>query len=116
QRGEMAFDGVEVAGVGWRRDQLDLVRGREGADVLGPVGGQVVLNPVDALPARVGEPDLAHEAEHVAAGPPRAQPDSEPVGVDVVGAEDVAGTGAAGFVGAAPPPAPPLAPLPPRGA
>src|SRR5439155_9218770 len=73
--GEVAFDRVEVAGVGRGRDELDLVGGGVGADRRYPVGRQVVLDPVDALSGRVGEPDLAHEGQHVAAGSFRAQPD-----------------------------------------
>src|SRR5215218_1037074 len=47
-REEVALDGIEVAGVGRRRDQLDLVGGSDGANVGGPVGRQAVLDPVDA--------------------------------------------------------------------
>jgi len=57
ERGEVAFDRVEVAGVGRCCDELDPVRGRVGADRRYPVGGEVVLDPVDALAVRVGEPD-----------------------------------------------------------
>src|SRR5207253_4481567 len=79
ERGEVALDRVEVAGVGRGRDELDLVGGGEGADRGYPVGGEVVLDPVDALAGGEGEPDLAHEGEHVAPGSSRAQPDPEPV-------------------------------------
>jgi hypothetical protein len=43
----------------------------------------------------VAATDLSHEGEVVAAASPWAQPDPEAVGVDVVGAEDVAGAVAA---------------------
>jgi hypothetical protein len=102
ERGEVALDRVEVAGVGRRRDKLDPVVGGVGADRWHPVGREVVLDPVDALPGRVGEPDLTHEGEHVAAGAFWSEPDPEPVGVDVVGAEDVADAGAAVVVGPLP--------------
>src|SRR5581483_9977362 len=102
ERGEVAFDGVEVAGVGRGWDELDPVGVGEGANLGYPVGGEVVLDPVDALPGRVGEPDLAHEGERVGAGPLWPQPDAEPVGVDVVGAEHGADAGAAVVVGPLP--------------
>jgi hypothetical protein len=40
---EGALDPVEVAGVGRGRDELHVVRGREGADLGGPVAGESVL-------------------------------------------------------------------------
>src|SRR4051795_4196686 len=90
-RQEVALDAVEVAGVGRRRHELHVVGVREGADVGGPVGRQVVLDPVDARARRVAGADLAHEREVVAAAAARAHPDPEPVGVHVEGAEHVAG-------------------------
>src|SRR5262249_7637396 len=113
---EVALDGVEVTGVGRRRHELDPVGGREGADVGHPVGGEVVLDPLEALSAGVGEADLAHEREYVATRSLRAQPDAEPIAVNVVGAEDVAGAGAAGVVVPPAPPAPRRRPTRPRGA
>lgn len=89
-RQEVALDAVEIAGVGRRRDQLDVVVVGKGADVRCPVGAEVVLDPVDAQSLGVGEPDLAHEGEVVGAAPARLQPDPEPVVMDVVGTEDVA--------------------------
>src|SRR5277367_1518963 len=47
-REEVAFDWVQIAGVGGCRDEVDLVRGGEAADVWGPVRREAVLNPVDA--------------------------------------------------------------------
>src|SRR3954469_10822475 len=47
-REEVALDGVEVAGVGRGRHQLDAMGGGERADVRGPVGAEAVLDPVDA--------------------------------------------------------------------
>src|SRR3954451_12889659 len=41
-REEVALDGVEVARVSRGGDELDLVRRRERADVVGPVGREVV--------------------------------------------------------------------------
>src|SRR3954471_4266114 len=49
-REEVTLDRVEVAGVGRGRDELDPMAGGERVDVRGPVGGQVVLNPIDASP------------------------------------------------------------------
>src|SRR3954469_9371377 len=47
-REEGALDGVEVAGVGGRGHELDVGGGGEAAEVGGPVGREVVLDPVDA--------------------------------------------------------------------
>jgi len=54
-----------------------------------------VLDPVDASTARDRVADLRHEREVVAAAPTRAKSHAQPVVVDVVGAEDVAGAMAA---------------------
>jgi hypothetical protein len=89
-RCEPAFDGVEVAGVGRGRDELDAVVRREAADVGGPVGREVVLDPVDPLARGLAVAGLGHECEHVLTAALRAQPDTQPVGVDVERAEDVA--------------------------
>ena len=51
---------------------------------------EVVLDPVDAQPLGVAGADLAHEGEVVAAASARAQASAQPVGVHVVGTEDVA--------------------------
>src|SRR5215216_596488 len=66
-REEVALDGVEVAGVGGGRDELDPRGGGEGADVGGPVGAEVVLDPVDASPRGDRGADLGHEGKVVAA-------------------------------------------------
>ena len=55
---------------------------------------------MDASAGRVALADLAHEGEHVAAAAARAHPDSEAIGMHVVGAEDVAGAMPAVVVGA----------------
>src|SRR5579859_4832220 len=47
--GEVALDGVQIAGVGGGRHELDAVVRGEGADLGNPVGGEVVLDPVDPL-------------------------------------------------------------------
>ena len=86
----MALDPVQVAGVGRGRDKLDLVRFRERPDVRGPVGREVVPDPVEPLAGWVAEPDRLHVSEYVAAGAAGAHPCVEPVAVDLQGAEDVA--------------------------
>ncbi len=90
-RQEVALDAVEVARVGRGRDELDVVGVGERPDLGRPVGREVVLDLIDPHPARVAAADLTQEGEVVAAAPARPEPDPEPVGVDVVGAEDVAG-------------------------
>jgi hypothetical protein len=52
-RQEVTLDPVEVAGVGRCRDQLDVVGSGERADLRGPVGRQVVLDPADPEPLGV---------------------------------------------------------------
>ena len=81
----MTLDRVEVPGVGRRRHELDPVAGGELADRRHPVRRQVVLDPVGPPPGRVGESDLPHEGEHVAAGAFGVQPDAEPVDVCCLG-------------------------------
>src|SRR5436190_23010532 len=58
-RAEVTLDSVQVARVGRGGDQLDPVGGGEAADVGGPVGGQVVLDPVELLAGRIDEADGA---------------------------------------------------------
>src|SRR3954453_2688452 len=83
-REEVALDGVEVAGVGGGRDELDPRGGGEGADVGGPGGREVVLDPVDPSAGGDRGADLAHEGEVVAAASARPEPDAQAVVVDVV--------------------------------
>src|SRR4051794_22844437 len=71
-RAEVALDPVQVAGVGGGGDQLDPVGVGERADVGGPVGAEVVLDPVDPLAGRGDESDRAHEPKDVAAGAARS--------------------------------------------
>jgi hypothetical protein len=52
------------------------------------------------LAGGVAGTDLTHEGEHVAAAAARPEPDSEAIGVHVIGTEDVAGAVAAVVVGA----------------
>src|SRR3954469_17336964 len=66
-REEVALDGVEVAGVGRRGHELDVGGGGEAAEVGGPVGREVVLDPVDASAGGYRGADLGHEGEVVAA-------------------------------------------------
>jgi hypothetical protein len=99
-REEVAFDGVEVAGVGWRGDQRDAVGCRERADIRRPVGAEVVLDLVDPPAGRNGGADLGYEREVVAAAAVWPEPNAEAVVVDVVGADDVAG-GVATVIGRA---------------
>src|SRR3972149_5171554 len=75
ESGEVTLDWIQVAGVGRGRNELDPVRGREGADRRDPVGGGGVPDPVDPAPRGGGEPDLAHERGEVSAGSSRTQPD-----------------------------------------
>ncbi|MDX6720550.1 MAG: hypothetical protein QOJ63_2804 [Solirubrobacteraceae bacterium] len=89
-RQEMTFDAVQIAGVGRCRDELDVVGVGVGADVGGPVGAEVVLDPVDPKPLGVAVADLLEEREVVAAAPAWAQPNPEAVTMHVVGTEDVA--------------------------
>src|SRR3954468_6344998 len=67
-REEVALDRVEVAGVGRGGDELDPVVGGEGADVGGPVGREVVLNPIDASPRGDRGADLGQGGEVVGRG------------------------------------------------
>ena len=60
---KVVLDPVEIAGVGRRRDKLDVVGGRVGADLGGPVAGEAVLDPVEANVAGIGEPEQLHEGE-----------------------------------------------------
>jgi hypothetical protein len=80
---ESALDPVEVAGVGRRRDELDVVGIGVGADRGRPVAGEAVLDPVEADPPRVGKPNLFHERERRGAVAARSRSDPQVVGVHV---------------------------------
>jgi len=90
QRGEVTLDGVEIAGVRRRSDELDVVRVGERADRWCPVRLEVVLDPVDPPAGRVAGADLCHEREVVLAAAAWFEPDPETVGVDIVSAHHVA--------------------------
>ena len=102
EHGEVALDRVEIARVGWCRDELDSVVGCEAADVWHRVGREVVLDPVDPLTRGVAVANLGHECEHVQAAAFGAQLDAQPVGVNVKRAEHVASAVPAVVVSALP--------------
>jgi hypothetical protein len=64
ERPEVALDAVEVAGVGRRGQQPDVVVVRPSADVRGPVGGEAVHHDVDGHLDGVAATDVAEELEH----------------------------------------------------
>jgi hypothetical protein len=99
-RYEVSFDGLQVAGVARGRDELDPVARGEAADVWGPIGREVVLDPADPSVRGVAATDLRHECEDVLAAPFGTRPHAQPVGVHVGRAEHVAGALPAVVVGA----------------
>jgi hypothetical protein len=90
ERAEGGLDPVEVAGVGGGRHELDVVGVSEGPNLRCPVAGEAILDPVDADPLGVGEPDHLDEGERGAAVAARPGPDPQIVGVHVERAHQVA--------------------------
>ena len=78
-REEVALDGVQVARVGRRGNELDVVAIGKGADVWGPVGAEAVLDPVDASALGDRATELGHEGEVVAAAPSWSEPDPQTI-------------------------------------
>lgn len=64
----MSLDSVEPTGIGWRRNEGDLVSASKRREGVMPVGGEIILNEVDASLCGITRPQPFPGGQQIAAG------------------------------------------------
>jgi len=65
---EVSFDGVEPTGIGWRRNESDLVGASKRLEGVMPMRGEIILNEVDAGLCGITRPQPFPGDQEIAAG------------------------------------------------